>query len=200
MAVDANVLIFRAVKEELRRATLDARSKRFLPGLQFDSRRPPHHLDSVARALVRSRQPAWSKGCRPPWPIGVCQPVQPPHGDRSLFAGLLMTYPSSGARPYFVPLASFGLTVLPPNALMALCFASTATAARLVGVLRVVTAQPAGLRSPWLKPGDRGALAVLALDFTGGTQISLQRSAKPPCSTIRADQLAQALRETEACG
>ena len=51
-----------------------------------------------------------------------------------------------------------------------------------------------GLALSWLNPAI-GAPLRPGLDFTGGTQIQLQRSCEAACSTIEPDQLAQALRE-----
>lgn len=51
-----------------------------------------------------------------------------------------------------------------------------------------------GLTLSWLNPAI-GAPLRPGLDFTGGTQIQLQRSCEAACSAIETDQLAQALRE-----
>jgi len=51
-----------------------------------------------------------------------------------------------------------------------------------------------GLALSWLNPAI-GAPLRPGLDFTGGTQIQLQRSCEAACSAIETDQLAQALRE-----
>ncbi|NQV10219.1 MAG: protein translocase subunit SecF [Cyanobacteria bacterium] len=51
-----------------------------------------------------------------------------------------------------------------------------------------------GLALSWLNPAI-GAPLRPGLDFTGGTQIQLQRSCEAACSAIEPDQLAQALRE-----